>query len=117
MDDILIDSEHSERTKSATFAKLAFGCGILTLTLFAILFINSLHLFRSLLGHPIVARMVSFTTLLSLVLGLIFSIISLVRKEQLKYLKAIAVTLNIGLFVLMIGSMIFALVMDIKRMS
>jgi uncharacterized membrane protein len=115
MEDLLIDTEQSQQTKPATFSKLAFGFSMLTFICLIFLFTNILLIMRASGGHPTISKIASFLLLFSMLLGLAFSIVSLVRKEKLKYLKTIAIIINFGLLILMVASIIFNILMSSKR--
>jgi len=53
--------------------------------------------------------------LVSVVFGFGFSVISLVRKEKLKYLKLIGTILNCLLFAFFFVAVVFAFIMDLRR--
>jgi hypothetical protein len=117
MTDILTENDFSLKKTTAVFSKTAFVFSILTFLLFLIFVANITALFRVRTNNPAILGLIIILLLLSMTLGLIFSIISLVKKERIKYIKGIAAIVNIGLIIVIIGTMIFALIMDLKNMS
>jgi hypothetical protein len=117
MDDTLVENAYSKENKPGVFSKIAFGFAILTFTLFTILLITVTMFPVVSFVNSTLPKLVSGLVVLSMILGLVFSIISLARREKIKYLKTIAAIVNIGLAVVVFGSMIFALFMDLRRIS
>ena len=116
MTDILPENEYLFKKKIAIFSKIAFGFSVLTFSLFLIFVANVTAIFRVRINNSAVLGMIIMLLLLSMTLGLLFSIISLAKKEKLKYIKNIAAFVNIGLIIVVIGTMIFFLIMDLKNM-
>lgn len=116
MTDILTDSQLSLHGKSAVFSKIAVGFSIATLLIFLIFIANITALFRIKSNNPAFLGVTTLILLVSMILGVVFSIISIVRKEKLKFIKPFAAVVNIGLFFVVLGTMIFALYMDLKNM-
>ena len=117
MTDILTESDFSLKKRSAVFSKIAFCFSIWTSFLFFIFVANITATFRPKANNPAVLGKLTLLLLLSMTLGLIFSIISLVKKEKIRHIKAIAAVVNIGLIIVILGTMIFALIMDLKNMT
>ncbi len=108
MEDILIQSEYSKPTGKATFSKLAFVFSIATIVLFTVMVVVAALTASSYGGSITFLKIFSWIIFLSMVLGLVFSIISLVKKEKLKYFKVIAIILNFGFFILVIAAAVIS---------
>ena len=97
------------------FSKLSITLSGLTLILI-ILLINSVpSTIKTNESAPIIPKWLIISTVISCFLGVIFSVVSIWRKERLKYLKTIGSVLNVLLFLFLIVVVGFALMMDWKR--
>jgi uncharacterized membrane protein len=116
MTDLLVEYEPLQQRKAPTFSKIAFGFSISTFLIYVLFIANITAIIRIKSNNPAFLGITTLCLLLSMILGLVFSIISLARKEKLKYIKAIAAIINFSMVALTVGSMIFALYMDLKNM-
>lgn len=113
----MLEIKTSEINRSNLFSKLSFGFSILTIILFCTL-INSIPFTIKADEHlPVISKPLIGTTLISTLLGFIFSIISLINRERLKYLKIIGVVINFIMLLIIIGIIGFALLMDWNSMA
>ena len=117
MEDILSEIDNTKNKKPAVFSKIAFGFAILTIILFATLFVNFMLIITARGGNPAISMPAAGMLLFSMLGGLVLSIISLVKKEKIKYIKTIAAILNIGLFALILGLMIYSMMSDWDKMK
>ena len=93
MQDIL-DDFNEKNIKRNIFSKLAFIFGLLTIALLISLAISFPSKIKVNEGIPIFVTQLIIAIQISCLLGVLFSIISLIRKERLKYFKFIGVLLN-----------------------
>ena len=108
----MVNNEANGKACKTLYSKLSFTFSALTLILF-ILLVNSIpSTIKANEGFPIIPKWLILTAASSCFLGFIFCIISLIRKERLKYLKVIGGVLNILLFLFLIGIIGFAIIMD-----
>jgi hypothetical protein len=106
MDNVLDDFK--EKKKNPIYSKLAFGFSLITLTLLIVL-INKIPSTLNAIDGPLFIPVgLLLVTLISCLAGTLFSVMSLVRKEELKYFKGIGVSLNLFLFILVIGAVIYS---------
>ena len=117
MTDLLVEYEPSLQRKAPKFSKIAFGFSIATFSIFVLFIANIMAIIRIKSNNPAFLGITTICLLLSMILGVVFSIISLARKEKLKYIKAIAAIINFGMVAVIIGSMIFSVYMDFKNMN
>ena len=114
MDDILVDKDYVI-TKAPTFSRLAFACSVVALVTFSIIVSKSFS------RHPTPVKVDNFSVintlilLTSLILGVIFSILSFVKKERLKFFKLTGAIMNFLIFLLVTISILFALFKDAKN--
>lgn len=105
----ILDYDFEKPPSSSLFAKLSFGSAMLSLCLIGVL----LPLMPSKIrvsednAYLNILWFIALTFQTSVLAGFIFSIISLVRKEKLKYLKWIGISLNFLYVLLIIALMIF----------
>jgi hypothetical protein len=100
---------------SNLFSKLSVAFSGLTLILIIILISYVPSTIKSNEGFPVIPKWLIVVTEISCLSGFTCSMVSLVRKERLKYLKLIGAVLNIFLFLFLFGTIAFALLMDLKR--
>jgi len=104
----ILDEYIPGKAKRNTFSKLSFVFSLVTL-FFVIFLINQVpSTSRPDQGSPVIPAWVIIATHISCYSGLFFSIMSFVKKERLRYLKTAGAVLNILLFIIIIGSIIFA---------
>lgn len=109
------NTEIKPKVSTNLFSKLSIVFSILTLTLIIVLVnfvIETIKAKKILQAAP---SPLVIGTYVSCLLGVIFSILSLIKKEKLRYWKAISATLNIILFLFIIGTILFGLYKDLKR--
>ena len=115
MQDILDEIEPEKPAPGKVFSILSFAFAMLTLVLGMILMaqIMSYSPNERFLRYPpmILIRGVEIACLS----GLIFAIVSMVKKEKLPYLKAIGAVLNFLIFGLILGLIVFAAIIDLSR--
>lgn len=108
MKDILDQGDISNIRYSTKFSKLSFAFSIINVTLFS----RFIYLIPSNMKTKGGVRVISNTFILTMVLcvlvGFIFSIISLIKKEKLKYFKWTGVVLNsIVIFIIILSVLTF----------
>jgi len=113
MEDILPDFKKQGDSRPPIFARLAFGVSILEVALCIIIFSSYPSTVQKIWGISIIS--LTRMALVSVVFGFGFSVISLVRKEKLKYLKLIGTILNFLLFAFFFVAVVFAFIMDLRR--
>lgn len=116
MEDLLSDQLVTEPKKSTLFSKISFSVSILG-TVFLTLALISISPTRRDHQSIMIARFLVKATQLCVLTGLFSAVISLVKKEKLKYLKIIGAVLNFLLFSFLVFSVVFAKIMDLKRAS
>jgi phosphoglycerol transferase MdoB-like AlkP superfamily enzyme len=114
MSDILVDIDSSKKSPGAIFSKIAFYFSILTFLIFTIHIVNIWLVLTHRGGNLKASELTGALSFFSMILGLTFSIISLIRKEKIKYIKILAASINIALFVIIIALVIYALIMNFK---
>lgn len=114
MDDMLLDSEFETSNRPSTFSRFGFWTSVLTTTICITIMSSFFLQIKQLFGISIALLVRAF--MLSVVFGFVFSIISLVKKEKLKYLKAIGVVINFLFFAFLLAAM-FATLMDFYKSS
>ena len=114
MTDILTENDFSSEKKNAICSKIAFGFSILTFVLYLIFVASVTAIFRVKENNAAVTRLIIILLLSSMTLGPIFSIVSLVKKERVRYIKTIAAVVNIGMIIVIIGTITFTLMIDLK---
>ena len=102
----------NEEIKKVSYSKLSILFSFLTLTSFLYLFNCIPSTIKANEGFPVIPKWIIALMEASCLLGLVFSIIGLVRKERPKWLKIIGLILNFLLFLLIIGIVAFAFIMD-----
>lgn len=111
MHEILDEIKENKKGKP-TYTKLAAFFALLSLSILTILW--------SSLSGPISAnenvletfRFLGLIMNISCLAGLIFSILSIIKKENLRIIKPISIFLNFLIFTLVLGAIIFARIME-----
>ena len=114
--DQLEEHDFHPKEKNPVFSKIAFCFAILSPTLIILAVANTVARMKAIHEDRTVSLVLGRLGLLSVLLGLFFTVASLYRKEKLKYLKLIAAILNIGIFLILLFIVAFAFVMDWKRL-
>lgn len=104
----MVNSETKSTVLRNLFSKLSIAFSGLTLILIILLMNSIPSTIKANEGFPVIPKWLVVSTEISCLLGVIFSIVSLVRKERLKYWKVIGAVLNILLFLFLIGTVGFA---------
>ena len=109
MNDIL-DHDFENTPPGSTFAKLAFGMAMFTLCMFGYI----LARYSGKVRADDFAHLWIFTSItqFSILMGLIFSVVSMVRREKLRFIKGVGIGLNFFFFFLVLGASGFAMWMD-----
>jgi hypothetical protein len=110
MADILTEVESSSNRRRSVYSKLSFIFSVLSICLLTVSFWS--------MSWPHYRTMTKFLVKAiqgTVFLGLIFSVISIVRKEKIKYIKLIGLILNLLLVLFLIATVIFATVMDSRK--
>lgn len=105
----ILDYNFEEPPSSSLFAKLSFGSAMISLCLIGVLLslmpskirVSQDNAFLNILW------LIALTFQISVLAGFIFSVISLIRKEKLKYLKWIGISLNFLYVLLIVALMVF----------
>ena len=116
MEEILDDSRPGKSAPKKVFSILSFIFSVSTLILVTILFVIIVTHFNQNNGYPMKppVALVSLTQI-SCISGVVFAIVSMVRKEKLRYIKALGATLNFLLLVLILGLILYAAIIDMNR--
>lgn len=110
----ILDNDYitPEKPRGGTFAKLSFGSAMLTLCLAGYLMVL---IPDSISPGDERLNAIWMTTLgieISVLVGIIFSVISLIKKEKLRVLKAIGVSLNLLYFLALLGAIALAMFLE-----
>lgn len=117
MSDIIDEIEPEKPAPGKVFSILSFAFALLTLVLGIVLMVKTQILSSKInvssLQYPpmILIRGVEIACLS----GLIFAIVSMLKKEKLRYLKAIGAVLNFLISGLILGLIVFAAIIDMSR--
>ena len=102
----ILDHDFEELPKKNTFAKLSFGLAMISLVLITHL---SIAFMDKIKVSAIQVNILEINGLrISILAGFFCSIMSLVRKEKLKYFRNIGIVLNFAYFILVIVAIFFA---------
>lgn len=85
------------------YSKLSFFVSLITLILFFYLFNLMPSTIRADENFPSISKWMIAATQLSCLTGLIFTIISFIKKEKIDFLKVTGAILNFLIFILLIG--------------
>jgi hypothetical protein len=114
MNEILDHNPNENTPKSNLFSKLAFGCSMLIISCFVIAFKMTPTVIKTAsdLDSPSNFKYIGGGLLIFTTLGVVFSIISIIRKEKLKYFKLIAAIFNILCVLLIFGNLFIVAIMQ-----
>ncbi|MDX2067687.1 MAG: hypothetical protein SFV55_04630 [Haliscomenobacter sp.] len=114
MREVLDEVEADKPLGGKVFSILSFSFAMLTIVLGTILMLLILYRENAmLLWRPPMMLIRGFQ--LTCLAGLVFAITSIVKKEKLPYLKAIGAVLNILIFGLILGLIVYAAILDMSR--
>ena len=108
----LLDYDSSEKKQGDLFAKLSFASALLTSLLLAYLWQTrplKLHACFGISHHMLALNIIQF----SLLLGFLFGLISLIKKENPKIMERIGIGLNFTLALLIFGLIIVRLIITL----
>jgi len=109
----ILDQTIEEKPPSKLFAKLAFATAMITLCLIGFAATIPSNVFKTMDYDQLTILYLSARAMqLTVLAGLIFSIVSLVRREKLKHLKWVGISLNFMYLILMIALIIYARILD-----
>lgn len=108
----ILDDFNEKNIKRNIFSKLAFIFGLLTIALLISLAISFPSKIKVNEGIPIFITQLIMAIQMSCLFGVLFSIISVIRKERLKYIKITGILLNFLIVIILIGLAIFARVVN-----
>ena len=113
MQDFLSDIETNSHKKNNLFSKLAFGFAMLsTIFVLALLITIASKTFNR---HAIVfSRTYVRITDICILIGAMLSIISIVKKEKLKYYKVIGIIINFTLFTIIAVGTVLVIMMKYR---
>ena len=115
MKEILDEIEPKKPILGKVFSILSFAFSILASFFFILLLIQSWFFFSRAEYYRHSPELLVWSVEIACLLGVIFATVSLVRKEKLRYFKAIGVFLNFLIFGLILGSFLYATILDISR--
>jgi cytochrome bd-type quinol oxidase subunit 2 len=95
--------------QKSRFSKLSIIFAVISLILLVILWNQIPSTITANVGLTPPPKLLTIATQISCLAGLTFAILSLVRKEKLRYWKAVGATVNILLFILLLAIVLFAL--------
>lgn len=104
----ILDDFKSKEPDGRIFSKLSFGISMLTLLLFVMVIFSFPSKIKVSDGIPFFLRILIVSLQISCLIGLILTIISYMRKEKLRHFKTIGAVLNLLLFSIMVGAIIFS---------
>ena len=112
MRDEILDVPKIHQKRSVLFSKLSFFTALFTV--FGFLYLMAQIPKRITVSEGITSppRWVVIIVLFSCLMGVVFTAISIARKEQSKFYKWVGAVINIILFLLIFGSIVFANVVD-----
>jgi uncharacterized membrane protein len=97
----ILDEDFGEKAKGNFYAKLSFGAAMLTLLLLGYLWITrplKMHACFGISHHMLALNIIQF----SLLLGFLFGVISLIKKESPKIVERVGIGLNFVLVFLIL---------------
>ena len=108
----ILDEVNGQSQRSNINSKLSFAISLITLICFLMILSQIPTRLKASAGFPAISTTLLIFTLVSCLAGVIFTAISIARKERLKYLKWVGALLNILFFLLIFGSMVYARILD-----
>lgn len=108
MEDILVDKEIDINKKRPIFSQIAFLTSMLTVFLLIILVIAYIAKKTKIWEIQLIFK--TRVLLLTVILGFAFSIIAIIKKEKLKYLKLIGAVINFIFFAFFMAAVVSVLI-------
>lgn len=115
MQDILDEIEPEKPIPGKVFSILSFAFSILASFFFILLAIQILFFFSREEYYRYSPEILVWSIEINCFLGVIFAVVSLIRKEKLRYFKAIGAFLNFLILALILGSLLYAAILDMSR--
>lgn len=115
MQDILDEIEPEKSIPGKVFSILSFAFSILASFFFILLAIQILFFFSREEYYRYSPEILVWSIEINCFLGVIFAVVSLIRKEKLRYFKAIGAFLNFLILALILGSLLYAAILDMSR--
>lgn len=110
MKDILDTSITESNRPAPTFSKLAFMVAVLNIGLIGYIIWSMPTTIKASEGVPVPNEFLIIGSRITIILGFLFSVISLVRKEDAVYFKWIAVWINFLLMIFFVYAVVNSLV-------
>jgi len=110
MREILDEVEPEKPVPGKVFSILSFSFSILASFFFILLFIWTRFFY-----YRYSPEMLVWSIEITCLLGVIFAAVSLIRKEKFRYFKAIGAFLNFLILALILGSLLYAAILDMGR--
>ena len=115
MREVLDEIEAEKPVPGRVFSILSFAFSILASFFFILLAIQIWFFYSKAEYYRYSPEILVWSIEITCLLGVIFAVVSLIRKEKLRYFKAIGAFLNFLILALILGSLLYAAILDMGR--